>query len=144
MTATDIAVRSDLYAQVLHFYARQMQSLDDCRFADYAATFTEDGSFQHSPQAEPALTRSGIVAELVAFHRRFDDDPVRRRHWFNHVLLDPLPDGTIKATIYALIVTIKPGGKPEIAPSCVVNDILTLENDAVLTKSRVVSHDQFF
>lgn len=142
MTIT--SAQTSLYSLVLHFYARQMQALDNLRFEDYAATFTEDGSFQHSPQAEPALTRAGIVAALIDFHKRFDDDPVQRRHWFNHVLLDPLADGSISATTYALIVTVRPGGKPEIAPSCVVHDILVINNDEILTKSRTVSHDQFF
>jgi actinorhodin biosynthesis protein ActVIA len=142
MISTD--AQTSLYSQVQHFYARQMQALDSGHFDEYAATFTEDGRFQHSPQAEPALTRAGIVTELVAFHKRFDNDPVHRRHWFNHVLLESLPDGSISSTIYALIVTVRPGGKPEIAPSCVVHDILVVENDQILTKSRVVHHDQFF
>lgn len=142
MTGTQ--VQTSLYSQVQHFYARQMQALDSGRFEDYAATFTEDGSFQHSPQAEPALTRPGIVESLIEFNKRFENDPVQRRHWFNHLLLDSLPDGSISATIYALIVTVRPGGKPEIAPSCVVHDVLVLDEEEILLKSRVVSHDQYF
>ncbi|MBD0690534.1 nuclear transport factor 2 family protein [Streptomyces sp. CBMA123] len=135
-------VQTELHSQVQHFYAHQMQALDGGRFADYAATFTEDGTFQHSPQAEPAVGRAGIVAELVRFHERFADDPVQRRHWFNHIALEAQPDGSIRSTVYALVVTVRPGGTPVIAPSCVVHDVLEAREDGLLLRSRLVTHDQ--
>jgi actinorhodin biosynthesis protein ActVIA len=135
---------TDIYGAVQHFYAKQMQALDSGEFTDYAATFTEDGSFQHSPGAQPALSRAAIVAELVEFHKRFDGDPVQRRHWFNHITLEHQGEGTIKSTVYALVVTTRPGGKPEIAPSCVVHDVLVADGTDVLTRSRLVTHDQMF
>ncbi|WP_043667135.1 nuclear transport factor 2 family protein [Streptomyces xylophagus] len=138
------AVPGELLVRVQHFYAHQMQALDGGRFEDYAATFTKDGEFQHSPQAEPAVGRDGITAELVAFHKRFDNDPVRRRHWFNHIALTEQADGSYRSRVYALVVTVRPGGKPEIAPSCVVHDVLVIEGDTVLTRSRCVEHDQMF
>ncbi|MFI9364417.1 nuclear transport factor 2 family protein [Kitasatospora sp. NPDC053057] len=140
MTVT--SVRTELYSQVQHFYAHQMQALDGGRFEDYAATFTEDGTFQHSPGAEPAVGRAGIVAELVRFHERFADDPVQRRHWFNHIALEEQADGSIRSTVYALVVTVRPGGVPVIAPSCVVHDVLEASGDGVLLRSRLVTHDQ--
>ncbi|WP_405137196.1 nuclear transport factor 2 family protein [Nocardia sp. NBC_01388] len=135
-------VSPELYTRVQQFYARQMQALDDCRFKEYAATFTPDGSFQHSPDAEPAITPEGIVAELENFHRRFDNDPVQRRHWFNHIDLEMCADGSIRSTVYALVVTVRPNSKPEIAPSCVVHDVLIDEDGAVAARSRLVTHDQ--
>ncbi|MET7690709.1 nuclear transport factor 2 family protein [Streptomyces sp. NPDC005483] len=138
------AVPDGLLVRVQHFYAHQMQALDSGRFEDYAATFTKDGVFQHTPNADPAVGRDGIVTELHAFHRRFDGDPVRRRHWFNHIALTPQDDGSFHATVYALVVTVRPGGKPEIAPSCLVHDVLVVEDDTVLTRSRRVEHDQMF
>nr|ADO32791.1 hypothetical protein gra-orf31 [Streptomyces vietnamensis] len=140
MTAT--AVRTEVYAQVQHFYAHQMQALDGGRFADYAATFTEDGTFQHSPGVQPAVGQAGIVAELVEFHKRFEGDPVQRRHWFNHIALEPQADGSLRSTVYALVVTVRPGGKPEIAPSCVVHDVLLVTDEGVRTRSRMITHDQ--
>ncbi|WP_328914234.1 MULTISPECIES: nuclear transport factor 2 family protein [unclassified Streptomyces] len=137
-------VPTDLYARIQQFYAHQMQALDAGRFAEYADTFTEDGTFQHSPQAAPASTRLGIVAELVEFNKRFDNDPVRRRHWFNHIALEPQADGSIRSTVYALVVTVRPNAKPEITPSCVVHDVLTVDGETVLTRSRLVTHDQLF
>ncbi|MEW2237233.1 nuclear transport factor 2 family protein, partial [Streptomyces sp. NPDC024062] len=34
-----------LHGEITHFYARQMQALDDGRTDDWARTFTEDGVF---------------------------------------------------------------------------------------------------
>ncbi|WP_018547668.1 nuclear transport factor 2 family protein [Streptomyces sp. LaPpAH-108] len=140
MTVT--AVGTEVYARVQHFYAHQMQALDGGRFADYAATFTADGTFQHSPSAAPAVGHAGIVSELVEFNKRFDGDPVQRRHWFNHIALEPQDDGSLRSTVYALVVTTRPGGKPEIAPSCVVHDVLEITESGVRTRSRLVTHDQ--
>jgi actinorhodin biosynthesis protein ActVIA len=136
-------VTTDVYARVQHFYARQMQALDDRRFEEYAATFTEDGVFQHSPDIEPARGRAAILDTLVEFDRRFADDPVRRRHWYNQILLEAREDGSLGATVYTLVVHVRPGVRqPEIAPSCVVHDVLELTgDDDVLTRSRLVAYD---
>ncbi|MFF7726124.1 nuclear transport factor 2 family protein [Streptomyces sp. NPDC008001] len=142
MTATQSL--TELHSQVQHFYAHQMHHLDARRFEEYAATFTEDGVFQHSPGAEPAVGHAGIVEELVNFHKKFDGDPVTRRHWFNQIALDPQDDGTVKSTVYALVVTVRPGGKPEINPSCTVHDTLVVTEGEVRLKSRLITHDQVF
>ncbi|MEN8650839.1 nuclear transport factor 2 family protein [Streptomyces sp. 21So2-11] len=135
---------TDLLVRAQHFYAHQMQHLDAGRFEEYAATFTEDGEFQHSPGVDPARTRPGIVRELVDFHRRFDGDPVQRRHWFNHMALEHQEDGTVRSTVYALVVTVRPGGKPDVAPSCLVHDTLVDGPEGIRLKSRRITHDQQF
>jgi actinorhodin biosynthesis protein ActVIA len=136
---------TDLYGRVQHFYAVQMQALDDRRFDRYAATFTADGRFQHTPGTPAAEGRAAIVDVLVEFHRRFDDDPVRRRHWFNHIVLEPRDDGAFDSTVYALVVTVRPGAKhPDIGPSCVVHDVLELRDGELLMRSRQVDHDHAF
>lgn len=139
MTVT--SSHTDLYAQVQQFYAAQMQRLDDVDIEGYAATFTEDAEFTHTPDRPPARTRAGIISDLREFHRRFEADPMRRRHWFNMINLEPLPDGRIKSTAYCLVVKTRPGQKPEIAPSCVVHDVLLHQDGALLTQSRRVEHD---
>jgi actinorhodin biosynthesis protein ActVIA len=134
---------TDLYAQVQQFYAKQMHALDGGAFDEYAATFTEDGEFSHTPGRPAARTRAGIARELKAFHEeRFATDPVQRRHWFNMIAIEPGADGSIRSTCYVLVVTSRPGVRqPEIAPSCVVHDVLVLEDGALLTRSRRVEHD---
>ncbi|MEO3756418.1 nuclear transport factor 2 family protein [Streptomyces sp. B6B3] len=141
MTATPLT-STDLYLRVQHFYARQMQALDEGRFGEYAATFTGDGTFQHTPGTEPAVGPERIEAELHRFHERFRDDPVRRRHYFNQIVLDELPDGSVRSTVYALIVRVRPGDRvPEVWPSCVVHDILEVNDDRILLRSRVIGYD---
>ena len=137
-------VSTELYTEVLQFYARQMQALDGGDFEFYAGTFTADGVFVHSPNLPPAQTPAGIAAELTEFHRRkFAGSPAQRRHWFNHVVLDEQEDGSIAATSYALVYTVLPGEKqPEIGPSCVVRDVLVRVGGELKMRSRLVSHDQ--
>jgi actinorhodin biosynthesis protein ActVIA len=142
---TNTLTSVDLYAAVQHFYARQMQLIDSGHFEAYADTFTEDGVFQHTPGRAPAVTRPGIVRDLLEFNERFAGAPVKRRHWFDMIALDLQDDGTIVSTYYALVVTVRPGVKqPEIGPSCTVHDVLVLEDGQLRNKSRHVEHDQLF
>ncbi|WP_243788659.1 nuclear transport factor 2 family protein [Saccharopolyspora gloriosae] len=141
----DRSVPPELYAEVLHFYGKQMQALDNGDFEAYAATFTPDGVFAHSPALPAARTRAGIVEALREFDLRFENDPVQRRHWFNHVVLEQQEDGSLRSTAYALILTIRPGVKaPEVGPSCVVNDVLVRDGSGLHLCSRAVDHDQEF
>lgn len=137
-------VSHELYSEVQQFYARQIQALDGGRWEEFVTTFTADGTFQHRRDRPPARTRAGILAEVVRFHERFRDDPVHRRHWFNHLVLDPRPDGCIEATAYALVITTRPGGRPEIQPASVVLDELVREDGRLLTRSRRILHDHEF
>ncbi|MBE8525347.1 nuclear transport factor 2 family protein [Amycolatopsis sp. H6(2020)] len=132
-----------LYSRVQQFHATQMHALDERRFDCYAATFTDEGEFRHTPGRPPARTRAGIAAELRAFHEeRFGADPIQRRHWFGMLRLDPRPEGEIHAYFYALVVTTRPGVRePETAPSCVVHDVLVEEGGELLVKSRWIEHD---
>ncbi len=134
---------TELYTRVQQFHARQMHALDNGEFDKYAATFTEDGEFRHTPGRPAACTRAGIAQELHAFYQeRFGASPVQRRHWFNMLDIQPNTDGSIHATCYVLVVTSRPGiREPEIAPSCVVHDVLIEHNGQLLTKSRQVDHD---
>ncbi|WP_330228967.1 nuclear transport factor 2 family protein [Nocardia sp. NBC_00508] len=138
---TTVASRTELYAEVQQFYAEQMQRLDNRDIPGYAETFTEDAEFEHTPGIPPARTRAGIIADLIEFHKRFETDPMQRRHWFNMINLRPQEDGTIVSTAYCLVVKIRPNSKPEIAPSCVVHDVLVRVDGALLTRSRRVVHD---
>ncbi|GGY58915.1 nuclear transport factor 2 family protein [Streptomyces tanashiensis] len=136
-------VQGDLYSRVQQFHAAQMQALDSGRFDEYADTFTEDGEFRHSPGRPAAHTRAGIAKELAAFHQeRFAGEPVQRRHWFNMLNVQEQADGTIHATFYVLALLTREGERvPEIAPSCLVRDVLVEEDGRLLTRSRRVEHD---
>lgn len=132
---------TDLYVAVQQFYAEQMRMLDECDFEGYASTFTADGEFTHTPGRPAARTPEGIVKELREFHKRFEGSPVQRRHWFNMLGVVDQGDGTVRTTMYALVVTSGGERVPEIAPSCVVTDLLAYEKGHLRTRSRVVGHD---
>ncbi|MDI3422629.1 nuclear transport factor 2 family protein [Streptomyces luteolus] len=136
--------KHELYVEVQQFYARQAQLLDARKLEGYAETFTEDAEFAHTPGCEPSRTRTGITADLYEFHKRFETDPVQRRHWFSMIDLEPQDDGSVHSTFYALVATTRPGVRePEIAPSCLVHDVLVRENGELHNRSRRVDHDQF-
>ncbi|MFJ4524579.1 nuclear transport factor 2 family protein [Streptomyces sp. NPDC088810] len=136
---------TDVYTAVSQFYGRQVQLLDSNRFEEYAQTFTPDGEFQHTPGVPPARGRAGIVEELRRFNTRFADDPVQRRHMFSMLNLTEREDGAFDATFYALVLTTRPGVKqPVVGPSCLVHDVLVIEDGDVRNRSRRVAHDHLF
>jgi actinorhodin biosynthesis protein ActVIA len=139
MTSTESL--TGLYAEVQQFYARQMRLMDERDFEAFAQTFSEDAEFSHSP-GQLTRTRAGIVEELILFHKRFDDDPVIRRHWFNMIVLDPRADGSVASSFYAYVVNVRPGGEQQIGPSCVVKDVLVRIDGRLLNASRHVTQDQ--
>ncbi|CAL9564284.1 hypothetical protein SUDANB120_04710 [Streptomyces sp. enrichment culture] len=136
------AVSSELYAQVQHFYARQMQALDNGRLEEHAGTFTEDGSFALTPGTEPAVGPQAILEELRAFMKQFEGNPTQLRHHFNQIVLDPQEDGSLVSTVYALIVRTRPQEQPEIGVSIVLHDVIDTAGDRFRLRSRAVSYDQ--
>lgn len=136
-------VGAELYAEILQYYARQMQALDEGKLEAYADTFTEDALFGHTPGREPARTRPGILSDLYEVHRRFDADPQQRRHMFTMVDVEPQPDGRLQCTAYALVLTTRPGSGPEMVRSCVVRDVLVRQDGGLRNQQRLVDHDGF-
>ena len=115
-----------------------MHALDSGNVKEFADTFTEDAVVRHSSDIPPAETRAGIIAVTEAYQEAQET----RRHYFNQLLLTPLPDESIRATFYAMIVHSQRGEKvSEIWPSCLVEDILTVHEDVVLVRSRYISFD---
>ncbi|SDD12067.1 nuclear transport factor 2 family protein [Actinokineospora iranica] len=138
---TTTGIRTDLYVEVQQYYARQMRLLDSRDLAAYADTFTEDAVFAHSADREPARTRAGILQDLVEFHRRFETDPMRRRHHFTMLDVVFCDGDEIHTVFYALVVITRPGARSEIRASCVVTDVLVRENGELRNKSRIVEID---
>jgi actinorhodin biosynthesis protein ActVIA len=136
-------VSAELYAEVLQYYARQMQALDEGKLEAYAESFTEDAVFGHTPGREPARTRQGILADLYEVRERFAADPQQRRHMFTMVDVESLPDGRLRSTCYALVLTTRPGNGPEMVRSCVVRDVLVREDGRLRNQERLVDHDGF-
>jgi actinorhodin biosynthesis protein ActVIA len=138
--SSDAISSTDLYAEVQQFYAMQMQRLDRVDVEGYAATFTDDAEFIHSPGQPGSHTRGGIIRDVYKVAEQLKADSQQRRHWFNMVDLEPLDDGRIKSTVYCLVVKNRPGQKPDFV-SCVVNDILVRVDGELLTQYRRVDYD---
>ena len=139
---TGSRTRHELYTEVLQHYARQMRLLDDRHLADYAASFTDDGVFDHGAGGEPARGRAAILQLLEDFHRQLDADPQQRRHHFSMVDVEPQADGSLHTTCYALVLVIRPGVQaPELRSSCVVRDVLVRDGDRLVNRSRLVTID---
>ncbi|MCZ4607408.1 nuclear transport factor 2 family protein [Streptomyces sp. Lzd4kr] len=136
-------VSAELYAEVLQYYARQMQALDAGKVEEYAATFTEDAVFGHTPGRAPARTRTGILSDLYEVRERFTTDPQQRRHMFTMVDVERLADDRLRSTCYALVLTTRPGNGPEMVRSCVVRDVLVREDGRLRNQERLVDHDGF-
>ncbi|MFF8617558.1 nuclear transport factor 2 family protein [Streptomyces sp. NPDC015350] len=135
--------RTALYVEVQQFYARQVRLLDDLRAEEFAATFTADGVFAPSPGIPPARGREAIAAELRAAHvRRFGTEPVRRRHWYNMLSVDPGPDDSLITHYYTLVMVSRPWNPvPVVSPSSVVEDVLVYEGGELRTRERRVTPD---
>lgn len=136
-------VGAELYAEILQYYARQMQALDEGKVEAYADTFTEDAVFGHTPGREPARTRPGILADLREVRERLDADPQQRRHVFTMVDVEPHADDALRVTCYALVLTTRPGDGPEMVRSCVVRDVLVRQDGRLRNRQRLVDHDGF-
>jgi actinorhodin biosynthesis protein ActVIA len=134
---------TDLYVEIQNFYAGQGRHLDAMRADEFAATFTADGRFDHSPGKPPLEGRQAIADEIRAYQaQRYADEPCQRRHWFNMIQVFPQDDGTIATEFYALVVLTRPGKPvPVIAPSCIVRDVLVHQNGEIRTRERKVSPD---
>ncbi|MDT0481020.1 nuclear transport factor 2 family protein [Streptomyces doebereineriae] len=136
-------VSAELYAEVLQYYARQMQALDAGKVEEYADTFTDDAVFGHTPGREPARTRGGILSDLYEVRERLAADPQQRRHMFTMVDVEQLADGRLRSTCYALVLTTRPGDGPQMVRSCVVRDALVREDGRLRNQERLVDHDGF-
>ncbi|HEX2299555.1 MAG TPA: nuclear transport factor 2 family protein [Pseudonocardiaceae bacterium] len=149
VATTPTTALADIYPRIQQFYAGQVRHLDTFRAEEFAATFTEDGVFDHRPGSEPLAGREAITAAVLEYQRtRHAADPVQRRHWFNMLQVFPQDDGTFRTEYYALVLQTRPGTpEPQIGPSCFVTDVLTVESGAngepgqLRTKFRRVRQD---
>lgn len=132
---------TDIYPQVQQFYARHMQLLDDGRLEEWAATFTEDGTFSVPNYPEPARGRTQLVAGARTAHSAMEEAGERRRHWHGMVAVDMREDGTLAVRCYALVFHTPRGGAPRLHRTCVCNDVLVWVGDELQVRERVVTRD---
>ncbi|MFJ9008914.1 nuclear transport factor 2 family protein [Streptomyces canus] len=130
-----------LYQEVLHFYARQMRSLDEGNVAEWAETFTEDGVFGANAHPRPQVGRAAIRQGAAEATRRLAEQGVQRRHWLGMLEVSRNADGSVTALSYAQVLATSQGGKAELELSCSCEDLLVREGDRLLVRRRQVYRD---
>ncbi|MFF0018629.1 nuclear transport factor 2 family protein [Streptomyces sp. NPDC005374] len=132
---------SALYQEVLHFYARQMRSLDEGNVTEWAETFTEDGVFGANAHPRPQVGRGAIRQGAAEATARLAEQGVQRRHWLGMLEVSRNTDGSVTAVSYAQVLATPKGGKAELELSCSCEDLLVREGDRLLVRRRQVHRD---
>ncbi|MGW1056174.1 nuclear transport factor 2 family protein [Streptomyces sp. NPDC001118] len=145
MTAsTDILPAAEfatVHAEVQQFYAEHMQLLDSGAASEWAATFTEDGSFAPPSAPEPIVGRRALEAGVRAARAELDERGEAVRHLFSMIAVRPLPDATLKVRSYVQVVSTPQDGEPKLTLMCVCTDVLVREQGKLLVKERQVTRD---
>lgn len=135
----DLRNRASAYAEVRHFYAHQIRLLDAADVDGFAATFTEDGVMRHTSRDDHVQGREAIVDSLKASFANHSG--VVPRHWFDHLLVESVAADTVTVSYYALVSLTDAEGRVEFQPTCLVDDVLVVRGDRILTRSRTIRRD---
>lgn len=132
-------VTAEDYVEILDFYARQMRLLDDLKITEYSMTFTVDGVVNHAHRAERAVGRQAMIDGMRATLPRYEG--VVARHWFDHLLIEPLDGSSWRVSYYTLVTRTDEAGLVAFEPTFTVTDELVRVGDEILTRSRVIHRD---
>lgn len=136
----DIRDRGAVYAEVQHFYARQIRQLDTADVEGFASTFTPDGLMWHASSGASATGPAEITATLRANFARHPD--VVPRHWFDKLLIEPVGEDELHVSYYALLTLTAADGSVSLQPTCLVEDVLVVSAQGALrTRSRRIHRD---
>jgi actinorhodin biosynthesis protein ActVIA len=129
-----------LYEEVRVFYARQVRLLDDLEVDDYVATFAEDGVVDHAHRGERVQGRPAMAQAMRAALPRYAN--VVLRHWFDHLLIEPVDQDTLTVSYYALVTRTDADGNVAFEPTFTINDVLVRRDGALYTQSRTINRDR--
>ncbi|EDY42544.1 nuclear transport factor 2 family protein [Streptomyces sp. SPB074] len=141
MTALAPTAPADVYAEVQHFYARQMRHLDSGEAEIWAGTFTEDGSFAPPSRPEPVRGRPALAAGARQSAAALAARGEIQRHWVAMLTVAPAADGTLTAESQVTLVVVPRGGPARLDLVCVCRDVLVREAGELLVRERVVTRD---
>jgi hypothetical protein len=128
------------YRQIQHFYAWQSQLLDFGKFEEWAATFTQDGSFLAPGFPEPVRGRTALVAGTRKNHEGIDSS-LAVRHWFGMTTVEPGAGGAVRALSYVIVIRTPQNGESIIYRSTTCEDMLIREDGQWLVRERVIRRD---
>lgn len=114
--SADQQARSELYAEVQHFYARHIQLMDDGRAEEAGQTFAADCSMLSPPKvAEPLRGRADLTAGLRRMADTLAAEGVRYRRCHAMLLLEPHANGLLSVRCYVQVIKTLPGEEPPVA-----------------------------
>lgn len=130
---------SELYHAILHFYARQMQLLDDGEIGQWVRTYTKDATFASNAFPAPLVGRETLFRAATE-HDDLRQSGTRRRHLLSNLSIASREDGTLSATSYVTIAETREG-TTALRFSTVLEDELVRENGEWLVRTRRVKRD---
>lgn len=137
---TNSLSKADLHEEIRDFYARQMRAVDNLQIEEYIQTFAEDGWIDHSHRGDKQVGHEVMRAKLNEALPRYKG--VVPRHWFDHLVIDPNPDGTIGVTYISLVTLTQPDGKIVFEPTFTIEDVLVWVDGKLKTQSRYIIKDE--
>jgi SnoaL-like protein len=148
MTATESAgtishtVDQGTYAEILHFYARHFQLLDQGHAERWALQFTEDGEFGQNIKPEPRRGRAAIAASMRRGIDRLASTGLVRRHWYGNVIAEPDGADAVRTRYYATVFeTPAGGGEARVYLSTTAEDRLERHDGEWFVRRRHIVHD---
>ncbi|MET9502692.1 nuclear transport factor 2 family protein [Streptomyces sp. NPDC006259] len=132
---------ADVYAEVQHFYARQMRYLDTGEAETWAGTFTEDGSFAPPSLPEPVRGRPMLAEGARKAAAGLAAARETHRHWVGMLTVTPADDGSLTAESQVSIIAVAQGGPARLHLVCTCRDVLVREGGRLLVRERVVTRD---
>ncbi|MFJ2569462.1 nuclear transport factor 2 family protein [Streptomyces halstedii] len=129
-------------AEIHQLYHLQSHLVDGGRAAEWAATFTADGSFTSPTYPAPVTGTAALTAFAERFAADCAADGVVRRHVVSNVALTGDDGaGTVRVEAYLQIVATPGGGTPHTERFTTLTDRLVHDGSGWRIAARVVRRD---
>ena len=134
------AVSTELYVEVLRFYAVQMALLDTLDLDGYADTFTEDGVTHHVHRGQKLEGRGALLEHARAALPRYREVVVR--HWNDNYRMERAEDGSLTVAYGSLVTLTDKEGQVRFESTYAVTDVLVRVDGRLRTRSRTLLRDR--
>ncbi|MCX4748900.1 AMP-binding protein [Kitasatospora sp. NBC_01287] len=121
----EMRARTDhLHEQLLQFYARQAQAVDDGDLDGYGATFHPEAEFGATGAPQPLRGRAAIVEHSRARRAERAATGQVNRHLISGLTVRRHPDGRLTTEAHTLIIATVPGERPRTLAGALLSDEL--------------------
>ncbi|WP_218892911.1 MULTISPECIES: nuclear transport factor 2 family protein [unclassified Streptomyces] len=131
---------TELYVEVLRFYAGQMALLDSLDLDGYADTFTEDGVTHHVHRGQKLEGRGALLEHARAALPRYREVVVR--HWNDNYRMEQAGDGSLTVAYGSLVTLTDKEGQVRFESTYAVTDVLVRVDGRLRTRSRTLLRDR--